>query len=284
MKRNFCIGSEWLYYKIYTGVKTADLILLEILYPIILDLKEEKAIDKWFFIRYNDPDNHIRIRFNCKTPENISIVIAKMHLVLNELIEENLVWKIQIDTYQREIERYGERTIEDSETLFWHDSEMILQYLGLKSFFEKNELQLLFSFCAIDSFLNSFYLSNTDKLALMDNLQLSFKDEFNVDKTLKKEIDKQYRELLPEIEKLLSEGATANYNEFCILIQEKRNQNSKTIISIKDNLEIPLSNFLMSHIHMMVNRQYTSKQRMYELLIYDHLYRYYKMIENRLNL
>ncbi|WP_404827730.1 hypothetical protein [Flavobacterium shii] len=34
----------------------------------------------------------------------------------------------------------------------------------------------------------------------------------------------------------------------------------------------------MSHIHMIMNRQYTSKQRMYELIIYDHLYRYYKTV------
>ncbi|WP_404827363.1 lantibiotic dehydratase C-terminal domain-containing protein [Flavobacterium frigoritolerans] len=46
-------------------------------------------------------------------------------------------------------------------------------------------------------------------------------------------------------------------------------------------LSISLSSFLMSHIHMMVNRQYTSKQRMYELLIYDHLYRYYKTIAHQ---
>jgi hypothetical protein len=41
MKRDFCIGSEWLYYKLYTGVKTADLILLEKLYSVILELKEK---------------------------------------------------------------------------------------------------------------------------------------------------------------------------------------------------------------------------------------------------
>jgi thiopeptide-type bacteriocin biosynthesis protein len=58
--------------------------------------------------------------------------------VLNSLLEQNSVWKIQTDTYQREIERYG-KTIEDSETLFWHDSEMILHYLVLKSSFEKEE-------------------------------------------------------------------------------------------------------------------------------------------------
>jgi hypothetical protein len=30
---------------------------------------------------------------------------------------------------------------------------------------------------------------------------------------------------------------------------------------------------------MMLNRQYSSKQRMYELLIYDHMFRFYKMKE-----
>ncbi|WP_367276800.1 lantibiotic dehydratase C-terminal domain-containing protein [Flavobacterium sp.] len=41
-------------------------------------------------------------------------------------------------------------------------------------------------------------------------------------------------------------------------------------------MEIPLFDFLSSHIHMMVNRQFTSRQRQYEFLIYDHLYRFYK--------
>jgi thiopeptide-type bacteriocin biosynthesis protein len=281
MKRDFCIGSEWLYYKIYTGVKTADLILMEKLYPLILDLNEEKIIDKWFFIRYNDPNEHIRIRFNCKTPENISIVIAKMHLVLDELLEENLVWKVRTDNYQREIERYGENTMIDSETLFWYDSEMILHYLSFKSSFEKNEMQLFFSFSAIDSFLNSFSLTNRDKLLLMDELQSSFKKEFDAGKVLKKEIDTQYRELSQEIEGLLSGTAKNDHPEIFKLIQEKQNRTHKTISLIKDKLQIPLSNFLISHIHMMVNRQFTSRQRHYELVIYDHLYRYYKTQERK---
>jgi thiopeptide-type bacteriocin biosynthesis protein len=279
MKRDFCIGSEWLYYKIYTGVKTADLILLEKLYPVILDLKEEKIIHKWFFIRYKDADEHIRIRFYSDKSENISIIISKLYPVLNKLLEENTVWKVQTDTYQREMERYGKNTIEDSETLFWHDSEMILDYLALKSSFEKNETQLLFSFLAIDRFLNSFSLTNTDKLVLMDELQSSLKKEFGADTVLKKEMDKQYRALFPEIERFLSGVVTDNYPEIFKLIQKKQNQTTKIVPSIKDKLQIPLSSFLKSHIHMMVNRQYTSKQRMYELLIYDHLYRYYKTNE-----
>jgi thiopeptide-type bacteriocin biosynthesis protein len=57
--------------------------------------------------------------------DSLAEVIDTIYPVLNSLLEQNSVWKIQTDTYQREIERYGEKTIEDSETLFWHDSEMI---------------------------------------------------------------------------------------------------------------------------------------------------------------
>jgi len=281
MKRDFCIGSEWLYYKIYTGVKTADIVLLEKLYPVILDLIEKKIIDKWFFIRYKDPEEHLRIRFYCKTPEKTSTVIARMYPVLTILLEENSLWKVQTDTYQREMERYGEKTMIDSESLFWHDSEMILHYLTLKSSFEHNETPLLFSFTAIDTFLNSFGLSNSDKLSLMDQLQLAFKKEFDADKSLKKELDKQYRELFQEMQQFLLGKAAEDQTEIFNIIKAKDNKSKDLIDSIKGKLQIPLSEFLCSHIHMMINRQYTSKQRMYELIIYDHLYRYYKTQELR---
>lgn len=281
MKRDFCLGSEWLYYKIYTGVKTADIVLLEKLYPVIFDLKEEKIIDKWFFIRYKDPSDHIRIRFNCKIPGAVSGVIAKIYPVLNKLLEQNIVWKIQTDTYQREIERYGENTMIDSESLFWYDSEMIIHYLAIKSTFVKKEMQLFFSFTVIDAFLNLFALTNTDKLVLMEELQSSFKKEFDVEKFLKKEMDRQYRELSQEMHCFLSGSAISDYPELFSIIKTKHGKSNELVDSIKNKLEIPLSDFLMSHIHMMINRQYTSKQRMYELLIYHHLHKYYKTMEYR---
>jgi len=279
MKRDFCIGSEWLFYKIYTGVKTADIVLLERLNPILQELKAESKIQKWFFIRYKDPNEHIRIRFYIENSENVPIVISKLYPVLNMLLQENSIWKVQTDTYQRELERYGKKTIEESETLFWQDSEMILNYLSLKSSFIKSEMELIFSFLSIDSFLNSFSLSNSYKLTLLNELQISFKKEFNAGKTLKKEMDKHYRELSQETHFFLSKTAINNYPEIYEIIQKKENQTLKTISSIKHKLTIPLTDFLISHIHMMINRQYTSKQRMYELLIYDHLFRYYKNIE-----
>lgn len=279
MERAFCIGSNWLYYKIYTGVKTADFILLEKLYLIIQELKDKNRIQKWFFIRYKDPDEHIRIRFYSENLENTSIVISKLYPVLNLLLQESTIWKVQTDTYQRELERYGEKTIEESETLFWQDSEMILNYLSIKSTFIKNEMELLFSFLSIDRFLNSFSLSNIHKLSIMNELQLSFIKEFDADKTLKKELNKQYKETSQEIRQYLSGSVKIDNPEIFRIIEEKEEKTNKTTLLIKSKLQIPLSSFIISHIHMMLNRQYTSKQRMYELIIYNLLYRHYKAIE-----
>jgi thiopeptide-type bacteriocin biosynthesis protein len=278
IKRSFCLGSEWLYYKIYTGVKTADVILTEKLYPIISLLQENKTITKWFFIRYNDPDDHIRIRFNCDSIEKVEIVIRALYPIFDELIQQDLVWKLQTDTYQREIERYGTSTIEASESMFHFDSEMIIQYSTIKPYLEDEKTQLLFSFLTIDSLLNSFSLNVSEKLEMMNNLQESFKNEFEASKQLRKEFDKNYRELGKDIELFLSHERQKEYEEIYSIALGKKSKIEDIKSIIINNLQISKYSFLSSHIHMMLNRQYTSRQRTYECLIYDHLFRYYKKL------
>lgn len=276
MQRDFCLGSEWLYYKIYTGVKTSDYILLEKLKPIISNLQRKKIIQKWFFIRYKDTEEHLRIRFLVSDTKHLTTVIKSFYPVFNELLEQNLVWNIQTDTYKREIERYGKNTMLDSEFLFWEDSKMTLRCIKLKSQFASQDTQLLFSFYAIDSFLNSFRLSDKEKLSLMNDLQTSFKIEFDVDKEQKKEMSKSYQSLYPQINEFLSASSHDNFKEIAKIVNKKSKNIAKKTLEIKAKIEIPLESFLASHIHMMLNRQYTSKQRMYELIIYDYLFRFYK--------
>ncbi|GAA3724363.1 MULTISPECIES: thiopeptide-type bacteriocin biosynthesis protein [Flavobacterium] len=281
MQRDFCLGSEWLYYKIYTGVKTSDYILLEKLKPVILKLERKKIIKQWFFIRYKDTDEHLRIRFLIKNTNNLVVVIQALHTVLNQLLQQNLIWKIQTDTYNREIERYGANTISDSEYLFWKDSKMILQYIKIKSSFKKQETPLLFSFLAVNSFLDSFQLSNQEKLSLMDDLQRSYKTEFETDTAQKKDLSKNYRMIYSQMKALLSDMPSNNYPEMHKIVNKKTIKTIKRSIQIKTKIEISLQNFLASHIHMMINRQYTSNQRMYELIIYDQLFRFYKSLNYR---
>jgi thiopeptide-type bacteriocin biosynthesis protein len=276
MKRNFCLGSEWLYFKIYAGVKTTDLILCEKLQPIITALEAENIISKWFFIRYKDTHEHFRIRFLCHNPQNIAVVISRLYPLWDSLLETDLIWKVQTDTYQREIERYGTHTIEDAETLFWQDSKLVLQYLNWKPTFEKKEIQLLYSFLVINSLLDSFQLTVVQKRDLLEQMQKSFKAEFAADKVLKKEMDKSYRALADEIKDFLDGKAKNEFLELYDKVEENRFNIRGSVTNIQKSIQVSLFAFLNSLIHMMVNRQFSSKQRMYECLIYDHLHRYYK--------
>lgn len=280
MQRDFCLGSEWLYYKIYTGVKISDFILLEKLKPVIDLLIKKKIVLQWFFIRYKDTDEHLRIRFLLSDTNHLAKVIKAFYPIFNELSSQNLIWKIQADTYNREIERYGAKTMTDSEFLFWKDSEMILNYIEIKSDFNHPETPLLFSFYAINSLLNLFNLSNKEKVSLMDNLQISFKHEFEADKQLRKELSINYRSIQSQIEELFSD-LSEDFNLIYGIVNTKSEEIRHVTSEIKNKLEISLYNFLTSHIHMIINRQYNSKQRMYELIIYDHLLRYYKTIYHK---
>ena len=276
MNRVFSLGSEWGYFKVYSGYKMADVILLEYLKEKIELLESENYIKKWFFIRYNDSDGHLRIRFQVNKSEDVFQVIKELNPVFEDLLQKNYIWKVQTDTYLREIERYGVQTIEDSETLFYFDSKMIFDYLSLKNDFEKEETQLLFSFLSIDSFLNAFSLSTSEKLNLLDEMQQSFKKEFNATKVLKSELDKHYRTLEKAISNAMNYDESYELSSLYEIIEEKSKSIKPIVQSIKQNIAIDLNAFLSSHIHMMINRQFTSRQREYETLIYDHLYRYYK--------
>lgn len=276
MQREFSIGSKWLYYKIYCGVKTTDIILREYLLEKIKLLKENKIIEKWFFIRYNDSDAHFRLRLLLKDSSEINQVILLLQDTFKPLQNQNYIWKIQMDTYVRELERYGPSTYELTESIFEADSELILDYLDSKSRFSKPITALVFSFLAIDNFLTLFQLSSEQKLNLLNSLQLSFKQEFNADKQLKKELEKHYRGLLHELELIFDRKKEEEYHTFFDIIDRKADKIRDKIPSIFKNLTVDIFPYLSSQIHMMINRQYTSRQREYELIIYDHLHRYYK--------
>lgn len=59
--RTFIPGSQWVYIKLYTGEKTADDLLIQVIAPVIKKVQKAQHIKKWFFIRYSDPDFHLRI-------------------------------------------------------------------------------------------------------------------------------------------------------------------------------------------------------------------------------
>lgn len=282
-QRSFILGDQWLYYKIYTGPKTSDNVLTEIIKPISEKLMEDGTITHWFFIRYADPKHHIRVRFKYDNPSNIGIIINELFPGLRHYIEEDLIWKIQIDTYQRELERYGSNTMELAESLFYHDSKMMVDFLDMIEGDEGEEIRWLFGLRAIDSLLDAFEYEDSAKLELLDALKTGFGNEFGMSRPLKKQLDDKYRREREKIDDFMVFTAKENpdYEPVLDVIIEYHHHTkpiAKEILKHKeqDTLEMQLNNLLGSYIHMLMNRLFKSNNRMHEMVCYDFLYRYYR--------
>ncbi|MBW6483313.1 MAG: lantibiotic dehydratase [Vicingaceae bacterium] len=283
IERSFPLGSEWLYYKIYCGVKTADRILIEIIKPFSQQLLENQLIDCWFFIRYSDPENHLRIRFHFTDISKIGDVIHLFYNAVNKYQQSGLIWKIQTDTYQREIERYGITTMSLSEQLFYHDSISIVDFLSQIKSSKLEDIRWLFGINATDELLNTFNYSLEQKLILLESLKIGFAQEFNVNKEVKLQIDKKYRVNKNEIETILwsNEKISLEY-QLAISLLKIKEKNTKPIIEeILERYQneeelLPLNDLLASYIHMLLNRLFKSKQRLHEMIIYDFMWRAYR--------
>jgi thiopeptide-type bacteriocin biosynthesis protein len=280
MKRTFILGDEWLYYKIYCGKRAADMVLVACIKPLTETLLTNKLIDQWFFIRYSDPNPHLRIRFHCNHINKLGIIIDNINKALSNYVENDLIWKVQTDTYSREIERYGENTIEEAEQLFFHDSVASIEAM---SFIEDDELLFLFALKSIDDLLTTFKYDLKDKIAFSKENSDYFRQEFNADTQLSKELYKKHQKLRTKIESFMNTPVPLETKVLFEIIKK----NSEKTKSIKKNilqqhrdnaLELPLNSFVSSCIHMMINRKFRDKQRLFELLCYDYLYRYYSRI------
>lgn len=273
MKRKFILGSEWLYLKIYTGIKTADIILEEAIRPLVISFQKENVIDKWFFIRYQDPKSHLRLRFRLKNTEYYNQVLKRINQVFQEYIDNGEISNILIDTYKREIERYGESTIEEVETLFCINSWFSLQCLQYD-----DEEKIIVSLFYIDEIFNNLNLSIQEKLTWTKNFNDDFKREFNADKKLNSQLDRKYRKFKPKFLNFIQSEEFLEERNMIISNIETGNSTLHGIVRYHENqsLEIALQNLFQSIFHMNINRLFVSNQRLFEMVVYDYLVKYYR--------
>lgn len=280
-QRKYVVGTEWMFYKFYCGVKSSDRILLESIKPLVAELKARGLIDKWFFIRYADPNAHLRVRFHLLDVNQIGEVIQRVNSFLQSFTENGMIWRIQIDTYDRELERYGYQLTNMSETLFCHDTVSAITILEQTMGDEQENLRWLWGVRSIDELLTSFKLNLQEKLSLISLMKDSFAREFMVNKDLKLQLDAKYRNNKAQLKRFLDPNNELRSTYKTIFEQlDQRNQTASEIakcIHESDELQvINLNGLISSHVHMLLNRLITDKQRLHEMVIYDFLFKQYQ--------
>lgn len=267
VKRKFTPGSEWLYLKIYTGIKTSDIILEEAIKPVVLYFCEKNLIKNLFFIRYYDPKPHLRVRFEISDLAGYNEIMQSVNEILKKFIDSSEISSIIIDSYVREIERYGKITMEYAEELFCKSSNLVLHFLEYN-----DEEKIIVSMFYIEEILSAINFSSTEKFELIDISNKAFKNEFNAEKKLNSQLDKKYRNFKPKYVDFVNSD---QFYEIRNLIRNNVSENIKVNISHFNTIKLALD-FFQSIFHMHINRTFISAQRLFEMIIYDYLCRYYK--------
>jgi thiopeptide-type bacteriocin biosynthesis protein len=263
--------SRWIYLKLYTGVATADLVLRDAVVPLVAQAMESGAADRWFFIRFNDPDWHLRVRFGGQ-PQRLREVIGMIGEQIDPALHDGRIWKWQLDTYEREVERYGGPAgIELAEQIFHADSDAVLAMLTELEGDAGAQARWRLAVAGIDRMLDDFGFELTAKRDALAAMRAGFAAEFEAGAELNRQLGKRLRDVSDELYELLHAAphpALERRSErIAPVIAELRARESR------GELSMPVASIVPSFIHMFVNRLIRSDHRAHELVLYDLLHR-----------
>jgi thiopeptide-type bacteriocin biosynthesis protein len=263
----FYPGQEWLYLKLYCGYYSADHIIEKKIFPVMEKHIKNGNISKWFFIRYSDPDHHIRLRACLSNPSDQIKVLQQINLALDTEISHRIIWKTELSTYIREVGRYPEIHYPLAEKWFFEESRMVSSIIRKVHRSEDETLRWLSALKISDSLFNLFHLNAEQKRTFTSANAKAFHKELNITKSIRQQLAAQYR----QNQKLIQQSLEI------ILDPEIDSAIEDFITSISPYAEkvIPEVMHLQDHIHMCCNRLFTSKQRLQEFVIYDYLTCYY---------
>jgi thiopeptide-type bacteriocin biosynthesis protein len=279
-KRYFLPFSKWIYFNLYCGKVSGDEVLLKFIKRIVSVLENNKLIIKWFFIRYNDDENHLRFRINMNNDDNIAFIIEIFNKKIEPFIMNRIIKRFNIDIYERELERYGSKNIEIFENLFFLNSKYVIKIL---SKIKSENFKWLIGLYYTDKVLDAFNLCMNKKLDLLNKSASNYLLEFEKKLEIKKKIDIKYRLKKNEIFTFLNNKCEfdedkKNIFDLTAKILTEQKRDILKIIKNSSTNQNKLNNSILSFLHMFYNRLFNDNQRFIEMESYFILCKYYKYI------
>ena len=275
-------GSEWLYAKLYTGRATADRVLLDAVAPLVDEVLASGDADRWFFIRYADPDFHLRLRLHGEPAALHDRVLPRLEAVAAELLAAGMIWRFQLDTYEREVERYGgPEGVLLAERVFHVDSDAVVETLALLEPGDAGaDERWRMGLAGSAALVRDLGLDEVERLALWRGLRDRFGEEFEMDQAVRRQLGARLRTEWERLEPLLEARVAADHplaRGFDVL--ERRSERlAPLFVELRslheaERLSIPPADLAGDYVHMHLNRLLRSANRAQEVVIYDFLAR-----------
>ncbi len=276
-------GGDWLYIKLYGGCTALDGLLATALPSLVRPAIASGLLTRWFFLRYADPHDHLRIRFNGDPRRITQEFLPQVFDTFNPQLVSGKVFKIEWGTYEREIERYG--GIEGmlaAEDIFFADSEAVLDVLTELAGDEGLDIRWRIGLMGIDHLLSDFGSDDQGKRATIQRWRGNFQSEFKVSTPGKKQLSDKFRAERRQLEALLDSVPDLDGKwQFARQALARRSaQVGGPIHKLRGlakggELSEDLVDLAASFSHMHINRLIRSSQRAHELVLYDFLYQIY---------
>ncbi|MGD9644416.1 MAG: lantibiotic dehydratase [Pirellulales bacterium] len=283
----FAPGSEWLYAKIYGGAATADRVLVEYLQPVLQQLSQRGLVEQWFFIRYADPDEHLRLRIQARPNLLQHEVWPIVRDALADARAAGLAGRVQLDTYQREVRRYGGPIgVQLAETWFAADSRAAVEVIAATPGGAGQDLRWRLALVGLDRLLEDLGFDLPTKARVARQARDGFAAEFGVDADLRQQLSQKFRGERNLLVALLaaqstSEGGEAAELDTVVAALVNRSRATRPVagafrqVDERGALGITLDELALSLMHMWVNRVARSAHRAQEVVLYDFLDRLY---------
>lgn len=282
-RRVFAFGSTWVYAKLYCGSGRIDGVLRDLIAPLIREIKRLMPSTLWFFVRYADPEPHIRLRFQVANVKELSRLTEILTPSLAAAVESGVLSRLIFDTYAREVERYGgPDAITIAESIFEVDSNTALSLLTESEEFPllhevPRELALL---AVIDRSFSDANVDHERRILLLERALGS------VSSSLRKERGLAFRRRRVDLEMALSGNPTdVGMGSLHKLLDQRTAVMGPLLeqyrkLDSDGRLHVPFVDILFSLLHMCINRAIAGGTK-HEPVLYDYLQRIYRSYVGR---
>lgn len=263
LERDFLPLMEWAYYDIYLHPLDANEILL---HPIrhILDLYHQK-IEKWFFIRYNEGGEHIRLRIK-SDQQTLSDITRQLTNSIRPYYDAGRISNFKICTYQRELERYDVVGMSNVESHFHLGSQLAMQMI-LENYNDSDKYEHCVSI--MRTIKDSQVIGDKRFKAWTDFIRTMLEKEHQLNQASYKILNNEIRLHYSYNPRKLTEPEQAFARSLIYLIK-----------CCPDRRRAPL---LADFMHMHINRLFEENQRAHEMIWYNIFRTAYMKEENAIN-
>ena len=248
-------GKDWLYFEIYTHPYRSDLLLEEL--KTYLEQERENIV-KWFFIRYNENGNHIRLRLQLRDTALGHKMIRELNELLETGLQNGLVTDLKLCTYKKEVHRYLPQHMEAVEQHFYLDSEFVISVLTAML---PDQAKYRLCMDLFDAIADSGIITSTAIEKYLHKMAEAHNQEHEMKPEQFKALNKQFKEFETSLAPPLSINCAALYERLKMSFIE----------TISEYPELIRPKILGDLIHMHINRMFVINQRKHEMVLYNFL-------------